>query len=239
LSIAELWGAMAPMGKIVVGLLALLSLYSLGVMIERSRVLSRTRNTSDDFSEEIDRNVLDSGVETVTERALAVASQGPCALATVIGAGLEEYDLLKEEAQNRAVVMEGVDEAVGRSLDSVVADLRTNLSGLATIVGIAPFLGLCGTVLGLMDAFAGLESAGDFPKVVDGISAALATTVFGLFVAMPSLWAYNYFMNRIDVMALDLENTGARIVSHVVRRAIRQRLGGGGDAAGSPATGSV
>ena len=123
--------------------------------------------------------------------------------------------------------MEGVDEAVGRSLDSVVADLRTNLSGLATIVGIAPFLGLCGTVLGLMDAFAGLESAGDFPKVVDGISAALATTVFGLFVAMPSLWAYNYFMNRIDVMALDLENTGARIVSHVVRRAIRQRLSHG------------
>ena len=233
---AELWGAMAPSGKVVVAILVLLSLYSFAVMVERSRVMSRTRQASDAFSEEVDRQMLESGVEAVTARALEVESQGPCALATVIGAGLEEYDLLKEEAQNRAVVMEGVDEAVGRSLDSVVADLRTHLSGLATIVGIAPFLGLCGTVVGLMAAFSGLQSAGDFPQVVVGISAALATTVIGLFVAMPSLCAYNYFMNRIDVMALDLENTGARIVSHVVRRAIRQRLAGD---AGSPPSGDA
>ena len=94
-------------------------------------------------------------------------------------------------------------------------------------------------MIGLMGAFSGLQTAGDFPQVVDGISAALAPTVLGLFVAMPSLWAYNYFMNRIDVMALDLENSGARIVSHVVRRAIRQRLGEGADGAGSPAAGSA
>ena len=222
----ELWGAMAPTGKLILGLLIALSLYSYAVMIERVGILSRTRQASEDFDAEIGANkMLEAGVERMTARANEVDARGPCALATVIAAGLEEYDLLKEDAQNRAVVMEGVDEAVGRSLDSVVADLRTRLSGLATIVGIAPFLGLCGTVIGLMAAFGGLQTAGDFPRVVDGISAALTTTVVGLFVAMPALWAYNHFMNRIDVMALDLENTAARIVSHVVRRGIRQRLG--------------
>ena len=131
--------------------------------------------------------------------------------------------MLKGEDQAGAVVMEGVDEALGRSLDAVVANLRVRLSGMATIVGVAPFLGLFGTVTGLIAAFRGIATSGGggITEVSGGISEALLTTVIGLFVAMPALWAYNFFMNRIDVMALGLENSAARVVSHVVRRALK------------------
>ena len=101
--------------------------------------------------------------------------------------------------------------------------MRVRLSGMATLVGVAPCRGLFGTVTGLISAFRGIATAGGggIAEVSGGISEALVTTVIGLFVAMPALWAYNFFMNRIDVLSLGLENNAARVVSHVVRRALK------------------
>ena len=139
--------------------------------------------------------------------------------------------MLESEGEEDAVVMEGVDEAIGRTLDIVVANLRQRLSGMATIVGVAPFLGLFGTVTGLISAFRGIASAGGggIAEVSGGISEALVTTVIGLFVAMPALWAYNFLMNRIDVMVIGLENGAAQIVTHAARRALRARRAGGSE----------
>ena len=76
---------------------------------------------------------------------------------------------------------------------------------MATIAGVAPFLGLFGTVTGLISAFRGIAATGSggLATVSGGISEALVTTVIGLFVAIPALWAYNFFMNRIDVMGVE------------------------------------
>ena len=121
------------------------------------------------------------------------------------------------------MVVEGVDEAVSRELDVAVINLRVRLSGMATISGVAPFLGLFGTVTGLIAAFRGIAETGSggLATVSGGISEALVTTVIGLFVAIPALWAYNFFMNRIDVMAVELDNAATRVVSRAVRHALR------------------
>ena len=222
--VSELWYAMAITGKTVVVILAGLSIYSYAVMVDRGLALRWTRQRSAVFADEIEAGGLMQGeVEVLQERAGDAEQQGHCSLATVVSAGLGEYQMLKDEAQVGAVVMEGVDEALGRSLDGVVANMRVRLSGMATIVGVAPFLGLFGTVTGLISAFRGIATAGGggIAEVSGGISEALVTTVIGLFVAMPALWAYNFFMNRIDVLSLGLENNAARVVSHVVRRALK------------------
>ena len=230
--VSELWQAMAFTGKTVVVILAILSIYSYAVMVERSIVLRRARQRSADFAGDVEESDLNNQkIDPLLERANQAEQQGYCSLATVVVAGLREYQMLESEGEEDAVVMEGVDEAIGRTLDIVVANLRQRLSGMATIVGVAPFLGLFGTVTGLISAFRGIASAGGggIAEVSGGISEALVTTVIGLFVAMPALWAYNFLMNRIDVMVIGLENGAAQIVTHAARRALRARRAGGSE----------
>ena len=221
--VSELWYSMAFTGKAVVVILAGLSIYSYAVMVDRGLTLRWTRQRSAAFAREIEEGGLMLGaVGAVQECARRTEQDGHCSLAVVVSAALAEYELL-EEGHADAVVLEAVDDALGRSLDSVVANLRVRLSGMATIVGVAPFLGLFGTVTGLIAAFRGIATAGGggLAEVSGGISEALVTTVIGLFVAMPALWAYNFFTNRIETMSLGLENNAARIVGHMVRRALK------------------
>jgi biopolymer transport protein ExbB/TolQ len=219
--IAELWTSMAITGKTVVLLLALLSIYSYAVMVDRGLALRWTRQRSAGFSQGVEGGEFD--VEALLDRASSAEEEGYCSLATVVGAGLQEYRLLQEEGQSGEVIMEGVDEATSRALDVAIINLRMRLSGMATIAGVAPFLGLFGTVTGLIAAFRGIAESGSggLATVSGGISEALVTTVIGLFVAIPALWAYNFFMNRVDVIGVEMDNSASRLVTHAVRRALR------------------
>jgi len=219
--IGELWTSMAITGKVVVLVLVVLSIYSYAVMVDRTLALRWTRQRSAGFAEEARGSSLEVG--SLLERANAAEEQGYCSLATVEGAGLSEFELLREEGQSGEVIMEAVDEATGRALDVAILNLRTRLSGMATIAGVAPFLGLFGTVTGLISAFRGIAETGSggLATVSGGISEALVTTVIGLFVAIPALWAYNFFMNRVDVIGVEMDNSASQLVTHAVRRVLQ------------------
>jgi biopolymer transport protein ExbB/biopolymer transport protein TolQ len=212
---------MAISGQAVVVVLVGLSVYSYAVMVDRSLALRWTQQRSARFAAEIEAGEWE--VEALLRRANAAEEQGYCSLATVVGAGLREYQQLREEGLSGEVILEGVDEATGRALDVAVINLRRRLSGMATIAGVGPFLGLFGTVTGLITAFRGIAATGSggLATVSGGISEALVTTVIGLFVAIPALWAYNFFMNRIDVIGVELDNSASRLVAHAVRRHLR------------------
>ena len=220
--ISELWGSMAITGKVVVTILALMSIYSYAVMVDRILALRWTRERSTQFGSETEEGGLTGDVDGLLARATQAEEKGYCALGSVVSAGLREYKTFTGEGQPDAVVVEGVDEAVSRALDVAVINLRQRLTGMATISGVAPFLGLLGTVTGLIVAFRGIAETGSggIATVSGGISEALVTTVIGLFVAIPALWAYNYFMSKIDIMTIELDNAASRIVSHQVRRAL-------------------
>jgi biopolymer transport protein ExbB len=219
--IGELWTSMAITGKVVVLVLVGLSIYSYVVMVDRILALRWTRQRSAGFAEEARENGLEVG--PLLERATAAEEQGYCSLATVVVAGLSEFELLREEGQSGEVTMEAVDEATGRALDVAILNLRARLSGMATIAGVAPFLGLFGTVTGLIAAFRGIAETGSggLATVSGGISEALVTTVIGLFVAIPALWAYNFFMNRVDVIGVEMDNSASQLVTHAVRRVLQ------------------
>ena len=221
--VGELWSSMALTGKLVVLLLVALSIYSYAVMVERGLALRWTRQRSAAFAQSVAGSGL--AVAALSEQAGSAQAAGYCSLATVVGAGLEEYALLREEGESGALVLEGVEEATARALDVALVNLRRRLSGMATIAGVAPFLGLFGTVTGLISAFRGIAATGSggLATVSGGISEALVTTVIGLFVAIPALWAYNFFSNRIDVIGVELDNSASRLVSHAVRRGLRNQ----------------
>lgn len=216
--VSELWGSMAITGKTVVLVLIGLSVYSYAVMVDRFLALRWARDHSARFAAETDAGSV--AVDALLER--AAGEEKYCSLATVVRTGLEEFRLLRDEGQSDSVVMEGVGEATERALDVALINLRARLAGMATIAGIAPFLGLFGTVTGLISAFRGIAESGSggLATVSGGISEALVTTVIGLFVAIPALWAYNYFMNRIDVIGVELDNSASRMVNHAARRGL-------------------
>ena len=222
--IAGLWSSMAITGQTVVVVLIAMSIYSYAVMVDRGVELSRTRRRSADFAAEAgEAGEGNQDLERLLVMAEEYEQQGSCSLAAVVSAGLQEYKALRVDAESEAVVVEGVDEGVSRALDVAVMNLRQRLTGMATISGVAPFLGLFGTVTGLIMAFRSIAETGSggLDTVSGGISEALVTTVIGLFVAIPALSAYNFFMNRIDVMTIELDNAATRVVSRSVRRALR------------------
>jgi biopolymer transport protein ExbB/TolQ len=222
--VSELWNAMAITGKTVVSVLAVLSIYSYAIMVDRFLALRWSQQRSAELAEQIEEataNGLD--LDNLLEQVSQAVERGHCALGAVLEAALKEYRMLKGEGESDEMVMEGVEVEVGRSLDVAVANLRARLPGVATIVGVAPFLGLFGTVTGLISAFRGIATSGGggLTEVSAGISEALVTTVIGLFVAMPALWAYNFFMNRVDNLAIGLHNGASRLSAHLVRRMLR------------------
>ena len=224
-TVSELWTAMAITGKVVVGFLVILSIYSYGVMIDRALALRWVRRRSAEFAAETEGRLGEISIDEVAERATVPKKIQFCSLASVVVEALQEFKMLLGEGQPSSAVMEGVDEAAARAVDIAASNLRVRLAGLASIASIAPFLGLFGTVTGLISAFRGIAEtgAGGMATVSGGISEALVTTAVGLFVAIPALWAYNFFVNRIDVYSLELENESAKIIGHLARRNLLNR----------------
>ena len=222
--ISELWNAMAFTGKTVVVVLAVLSIYSYAVMIDRALALRWARERSEALAAEFEA-VIDHSVDVgeLSNHVQQAVEAGHNPLGTVLQGALKEYVMLRGEEESHELVTEGVEVEVGRGLDVAVANLRVRLPGMATIVGVAPFLGLFGTVTGLISAFRGIATGGGggLAAVSAGISEALVTTVIGLFVAMPALWAYNVFMHRVDNLAIGLHNSASRLTGHCVRRLLR------------------
>jgi len=230
--VAELWQAMAITGKVVVVVLVAMSIYSYAVMIDRVIALRWVRRRSSSFAQQTEDVLERLSIEQTLEKTSEPESRPFCSLASVVETALREFKILLGEGQQAPLIMEGVDDVTSRSIDVAASNLRTRLTGLATIGAVGPFLGLFGTVTGLIAAFRDIAATGSggIATVSGGISEALVTTVMGLWVAIPALWAYNYFMNRLDIYSLELDNKAARIVGHLVRRELLKVTGRAADA---------
>jgi biopolymer transport protein TolQ len=116
--------------------------------------------------------------------------------------------------------MDGLERSLERGISEQVMRLRTHLIVLATTAGVAPFVGLFGTVWGIMKAFAAMSMTGtaSISSVAPGVSAALTTTVAGLAVAIPALVGYNYLMNNLRNLTQQMENFSSEFLSAVERR---------------------
>lgn len=174
-------------------LLVLFSVVSVGVMIERGLTLRRTRQIEDEDFQSIKASLLKGDVDGA--RSKAKTSAAPCALALQAGFELEEANPdLAHEAMTQGVEVQ-------------CAALQGGLPMLGTIASTAPYVGLFGTVLGILAAFDHIAQSGDTgaAAVAGPISEALTATAMGLGVAIPAVMAYNYFAGRVNVLSLIVE----------------------------------
>jgi biopolymer transport protein ExbB/biopolymer transport protein TolQ len=217
LNIVELWTSMGVIAKGVVILLFIMSAYSISVMVERWLTYRQARKQSRLFTPAVAECLKDGKID----EAIALGEQyNKSHLAKVLVSGLHE---LQAHAKSKDIPGESI-EASRRALERATAisieDLKRGLSGLATIGSTAPFVGLFGTTIGIINAFQGMktEETAGIAVVAGGISEALVTTAFGLFVAVPAVWAYNVFTNRIETFTVEMDNSSSELVDYFLKR---------------------
>jgi len=208
--------AMSWTAKGVVIMLLLMSAISIGLMLERGLRYSVARDQSRMFVQLV-TPVLEEGK---LDEAISIATGNrKSPIASMVATGLEEFRSAPPHSTSTELI-DAAKRGLERSVATIHAELKRGLSGLATIGSTAPFVGLFGTVVGIMNAFraSAPAKATGVQGVASGISEALVTTALGLLVAVPAVWCYNYFTSKVENFDVEMENSSMELVSYLVRR---------------------
>jgi len=215
-----LWSQMGPLAKAVVVGLFFMSAWSLGVMIDRLLAYNGARKQSRQFAPAVAGALREGKLD----EAIKIADRFKKShLAKVVVAGLQEFQAHQMSAEISGEEIEASKRALDRAEAIVHAELKRGVSGLATIGSTAPFVGLFGTVVGIINAFKGIstEKSTGLGAVAGGISEALVTTAIGLFVAIPAVWMYNYFTNKIEAFDVEMGNSSSELIDYFLKRSQR------------------
>lgn len=191
-----------PVAKIILGVLLCFSILSWAIIFSKWRRFKKLRSQSETFLRAFRK------ARKLSEFHIAAENFPPHPLRAVFEAG---YQSVVDQVGNPGAPVRNPG-AVARSLQIACAqqlsDLERNLNWLATTGSVTPFVGLFGTVWGIMNAFVGLGSAGaaSLRAVGPGIAEALITTAAGLFVAVPAVIAYNQFLSKVRELGMRMDN---------------------------------
>ena len=212
----SMWSSMSTLPRVVVGVLFVLSVYSFGVMIDRALMYSAARKQSRVFVQQVAGALKDGKLD----EAIAIAERNKKShIAKVVATGLSEFQSASQQVSD-ADVIEAAKRGLERSVAIVHAEMKRGLSGLATIGSTAPFVGLFGTVMGIINAFKGIANskATGLSAVAGGISEALLTTALGLLVAVPAVWTFNYFTNKVEAFDVEMDNSSMELINYFITR---------------------
>ncbi|MHB9024380.1 MAG: MotA/TolQ/ExbB proton channel family protein [Armatimonadota bacterium] len=219
----DLWSILlhsSPVSKSVFILLIICSVLSIAVIVERWIILRRVRQTTDEALQLLDGWALTQQWENARQ-SISGAQRETAPLFSVLRAGIAYWQELAAVGETRIEVMESlVIEAVNRELKLVRSMLRANLPILANIASVAPFIGLFGTVVGIVLTFDSISRTGNMGQglVASGIADALVATAMGLFAAIPAVIAYNFFTDRINQLILSIEEVALERIYFLVQR---------------------
>ena len=215
-----MWQQMGIVAKAVAFVLFFMSMWSFGVAIERIFTFSQAQSQSKLFAPQVAKHLKDGRLKD----AIAISSSKNFRyshLAKVVLAGLQEYQFQQETGgMSREDIMDTVRRSIQRASALTASDLKKGISALATIGSTAPFVGLLGTVVGVITAFQGIASSGSsgIGAVSAGISEALVETALGLVVAIPAVWFYNYLVGRVDYFNVEMDNSSSELVDYFIKK---------------------
>ena len=209
----------------VVLILLLVSVFSWAAIFRKLLSLSRVKNLNDDFEREFwSGKSLNELFAAATQNAKLA---GP--MERIFASGMREYQKLRERRiSDSGLLMDGARRAMRASLQREMDEIESNLSMLASVGSVSPYVGLFGTVWGIMHAFTGLAALQQvtLAKVAPGIAEALVATAIGLFAAIPAVLAYNRFSRDIDRVANKLE-TFIEEFSNILQRNVGSQVAAG------------
>jgi biopolymer transport protein ExbB len=213
----SLWKQMGFLAKAVVVILFIQSAWSIGVMIDRWIAFNAARKQSRAFAPAVAGALREGKID----EAIRVAERNKKShLAKVVTAGLQEFRAHQESTEIPGEEIEASKRALERAEAIVHAELKRGLSGLATIGATAPFIGLFGTVVGILNAFKSIseQKATGLGAVAGGISEALVATAIGLFVAIPAVMMFNYFTSKVEAFDVEMDNSSSELIDYFLKR---------------------
>ena len=213
----SMWNQMGVPAKLVVVTLFIMSAWSIGVMIDRLIAFNAARQQSRAFAPAVAGALREGKLD----EAIKVADRYKKShLAKVVVAGLQEFQAHNASPDLSGEQIEASKRALERSEAIVNAELKKGVSSLATIGSTGPFVGLLGTVVGIINAFQGMstEKTSGLSAVAGGISEALVTTAIGLLVAIPAVMMFNYFTNRVEAFNVEMTNSSSELLDYFIKR---------------------
>jgi biopolymer transport protein ExbB/TolQ len=220
--LVEMWQAMGAVAKTVSIALISLSILSLYLFIERQIFFRKAHATSRTVAPKL-ADLLKAGQ---IKEALALAGKKEYKsshLARVTAAGITEFLSGKESGINFEQQIETASRGCDRAASIFNQELKRGLSLLATIATSSPFIGLFGTISGIINAFRGMAvtGSGGIGAVAGGIAEALVTTAFGIGVAIIALWCYNLLNSKIEVYDAEMSNTASQVIDFFIRKQVK------------------
>ncbi len=215
--VLTMWSQMGFLAKAVVLILFFMSAMSIGVMIDRLIAFNAAKTQSRQFAPAVAGALREGKLD----EAIKIADRYKKShLAKVVVAGLQEFKAHQMSTEISGETIEASKRALERAEAIVHAELKRGVSSLATIGSTGPFVGLFGTVVGIVNAFKGIasEKAAGLGAVAGGISEALVTTALGLFVAIPAVVMFNYFTNRVEAFDIEMNNSSSELLDYFIKR---------------------
>jgi len=215
----EMWQAMGFVAKAVAIFLIALSVISLYLFFERQFVFLRARKKSRQIAPKLAELLKNGQIKEALNLSSKKDYKGSH-LARVTAAGIHEFFEGKEANLSIEEQIQTAQRGCERAATMFTQELKRGLNILATVATSAPFIGLFGTIAGIINAFRGmaLTGSGGIGAVAQGIAEALITTAFGIGVAIIALWCFNLLTTRIDTYGAEMSNTTSQIVDFFMRR---------------------
>ena len=214
-SLVDVFKHMQPFAMAIVAVLLLMAMAALSIFVERIWVVFKSRRQAKAFgaaaSAALERRELGSLVQ------LSAKYEG-CHLATMLTAGTRAY-LAAVAKPGELGPVELTRRELARQADAVSADVRRGMSLLASVGSVAPFVGLLGTTMGIVNSFTGMATsgAGGISAIAGGVAEALITTAIGIGVAIPAVWAFNYFQTKIDNLTAEMTYTSKEMIDYLIK----------------------
>ncbi len=214
----HLWEAAGPFAKGIVITLAIMSLWSTAVAIQKLLVFRKSEAATRKFAPEFSRSIQ----EEQLDQAISLAEKNKKShVAKVLGEALAEVKpLLRDRATITAADINSAERAVERQMLIVLSEFKRGIGVLATVGSTAPFVGLLGTTMGIVASFTAMSSAGaagGLAGIAGGIAEALIATAFGLLVAIPAVWFYNYFTTKIEYLTVEMTYTSKELIDYLIK----------------------
>ena len=216
MTFAELLRNIGLFGAAVMCCLAALSIFSVAVIVDKHRRFRLAARQSEIFKTMFTKFLHGGEVQELIE---AVRLHPNSHTAQVISAGILEYDGVRQSGGDSAASLELVTSALRDSMSETLIQLKRGLGFLATTSSAAPFIGLFGTVVGIINAFQSIAATGSggMSVVSGGIAEALVSTALGIFVAIPALVAYNGFMGKIENFHVEMNRASSQLVNRLFK----------------------
>lgn len=215
----EIWEAATPFNKGIIIILLFLLALQVYMAVERGIMYAQSGAASRKFLK-LFMDTLRRGDFEAARRAATTHNKSHVALVLKHGLDIFQYEKQLKALHDNHDVIQPVERAIARGTAEVTELLKKGMGTLATIASASPFIGLLGTVWGIIAVFSALKEkgAGDINALAGAIGEALGATALGLIVAIPAVWLFNYFTNLQDKTIVNINNASSQMIDEFIRR---------------------